>query len=285
MARTEAVSRNRMRQKISTTSSRHGRFVRLACLLLVALAVSARTGFAAEGEEGSAPEPQRAEAGSAPQPQNAEDLESLVRDLGGSDSERVLHALEQLGKLGDVKALPALEALSDGRLLFDAQGKAYFKDDSGKLHDALSGAPVGPLSGLREPTVDNEVRRTAAPIVASLRLGSPDRDVRLLAAQELAKNPDPTLALALRVALEREKNGKVRDSLSLAMAELDIRGEDKARRLSAVTTLGKIGNGAVVPDLEAILATGDDGRLREPEELRTAAQRSLSSIHGRERLI
>jgi urea transport system permease protein len=88
------------------------------------------------------------------------------------------------------------------------------------------------------------------PTLASLRLSTPDLDVRRSAAEELAKRPDLDLGPLMRSALAKDDDDEVRESLALALAQLDVKSPEAKRRIEALAVLGDSGDVAFKADLE-----------------------------------
>ena len=215
------------------------------------------------------------------------DLASLLKGLGAKGRSDVRRTITALGRLNDPAALPALEALRDRRLRIDIAGIIYIKDDGGSLRDALSSQSVEvDESLLRTPRINNAVRRTLRPVIAQLQLGSPDVAVRLAAAEELMKRPRPEMLGPLQAALERETDTDVRAALSVALAQMQLQSEDQAERLAAIAMISDSGNLGLRPQLEALIATNEDGSFVEANpEVRQVAEAALSSFERTQFLI
>ncbi len=80
------------------------------------------------------------------------ELDAALAGLASTDSSEVASAVEKTAALGDVRALPVMHALDDGKLRFDEQKHFFIKTDAG-LKDALTGAPGAPLGKLNERPV------------------------------------------------------------------------------------------------------------------------------------
>lgn len=215
------------------------------------------------------------------------DLASLLRGLGAKSRTHIRQAIRDLGRLNDPAALPALEALGERRLRVDEAGNIYIKTEDGRVRTALSEEPAGlDEARLRTPRINNAIRRALRPVIAQLRLGSPDVDVRLAAAEELARRPRAELASLLQAALEREQAPNVRTVLAVALAQLQLQSEDQAERLAAVAMIGDSGNLGLRPQLEALVATKEDGSFVEPDAaVRRAAAAVLTSFERTQVLI
>src|SRR4029079_19165333 len=108
----------------------------------------------------------------------------------------VAAAIEQAAAAEDASALTALQALSDGTLRYDSGKRLLIQTPSG-LKDALTGAAATAQGALQTPVMDNSLRRTLDPALASLRLAAPSVKVRLTAARELGR-PSAEMVPVLR---------------------------------------------------------------------------------------
>jgi urea transport system permease protein len=214
------------------------------------------------------------------------DVAALIKDLGSEDVNVVAKAATALGEQNLGQGLPALEALYDDRLKVAADGVVLIED--AKTHayrDAVTGTDVAsPKTPLRSGEMDNQLRRVVTPVIAQLQLVSPDKSVRLTAAQELISRGDESAVPTLRRVLEAEKDAGVREALTLGLARLDLRSQSPETRLAALNVLKRAG-ASVKGDLEGVLKKKPDGSFSEPDErVRKAATEALSAIQGRERL-
>jgi urea transport system permease protein len=124
------------------------------------------------------------------------------------------------------------------------------------------------------------------PILAQLKLSSPDAAVRLAAAQELAKRGASAVAPLLRKARDKEPKAEVKDALGLALAQLDLHSENRDERLEALITLQRLGDADVKSELVRLTTRSSDGTYSEPDEkVRSLAQGALASIENRERFV
>src|SRR5882724_10008888 len=120
----------------------------------------------------------------------AEDLAGAVGGLAGDSFAAKEQAIVALGKLGDPRAVPILEALRDDRLRRAPDGRVVLIATTGgttRLTDAASGrelAGVAPDS-LDRIIVNNRLRGLIEASLGALTLFSPDRSARLAAAQDV----------------------------------------------------------------------------------------------------
>ncbi len=210
----------------------------------------------------------------------AVDVAMELRAVASDDSELAAAAIEHLKAADELAALPALEALDNGDLRVDTAGNPFIQTKSG-LRPAVTGGPAQPNGALKAVDADNTVRRALLPALAALRLSSPDRDVRLAAAQELAKHPSDDVAALLRSALTKEKDSKIRGELSLGIAQLDLASDDPKRRLSALELIRANGNVDFKADLERMIGHSGSAPTEKDPAVLAAAKTALNSIETR----
>jgi len=212
------------------------------------------------------------------------DVAAELRIVTGDDSEQAATAVERLKAAGDPAALPALQALDDGGLAVDTAGNAFIKTKAGLKPAAPGGAgkPVGALKTL-EP--DNTLRRALLPALAALKLTSPDRDVRLAAAEELSKHPSDDVASMVQRALAKESDANVKTTLNLVIAQLDLASAEPARRIHALGLIRESGNVDFKADLERMIGKDGNPPSEKDPKVRDAASAALSKIETRMLLI
>ena len=214
----------------------------------------------------------------------ADDLDRGMAEVVGQDSVRARAAVEAFKAKAEVRALPALQALDDGDLRIDTVGNLFIQKD-GKLSPALAGRPTAPVGAVRAPSVDNGLRRQLLPALALLKLSSPDREVRLAAADELSKRPSDDVAPLMRTALAKEQDSEIREKLAIALAQIDLKSEDPKLRLSALEIIRATGNVGFKAELENMLGrSGSPATEKDPAVL-LAASSVLSSIETKALLI
>lgn len=153
-----------------------------------------------------------------------DDPASLIKSLGTADFAQAEKIIEALGKTGDIKVVPALEALSGGDLYARKSDGAVFivKSAGGKLNlmDPITGADAGQeaKSAMTRIRINNSLRRAIRSAQGGLTLLSPDRAIRLSAADALLKAPSEENLELLDTALSKEKDGEVKKLLVQAQA-------------------------------------------------------------------
>jgi urea transport system permease protein len=210
-------------------------------------------------------------------------LLALAADLRSSDNEEVGRAVTAIGHSPSPAALALLEALEDKRLRIDENGTPFI-ETGGALEDPFSGKKVSTEAGLLTPSLNNVLRRTLRLSLANQRLHSKDSDQRRLAAEALAESPSPESQALLIGALERETDGDAKEALQVAVAQIDLAGDDHAKKLAAVEVLGDSGDLGLKPALEQLLAR-TTGRTSADNQLRSAAAQALGSLQAKELFI
>ena len=218
---------------------------------------------------------------SAALPAGAVDAPTL-KLLASDDFDDKARAIESIVAQPSPTTLSVLEALIDGNLLVDGQGRGWIRAD-GATRDATTGQ-AAPLPS-PEPdavTINNRLRGQIAAAMAELRLRAPQRDVRLQAVRDLQENADEALLPALQEAAARERDPDVAALLATVMAGVQIRSDDPKVRLKAATDLGASDKPATRTLLTELLARKPDGSYAENDDaVRAAARASLSSVERR----
>lgn len=213
---------------------------------------------------------------------SAADLREQTRGLAASDSSEVQSAVEKIAARRDADGIAILAALLEGTLRVDATGNVYVAQEDGSLKPVVASMPPKPEGAVTTPLVDNRLRRLIEPALASARLASPDRDVRLAAATELSKQRNDDLAPLVNKALAVEKDPDVREKLALALAHVNLNSDRRELRLQALAAIEAAADVQFKPELERILEKDEKGEFREKDaQVRRAASDALSAIELR----
>jgi urea transport system permease protein len=211
----------------------------------------------------------------------AQDLRHAAQDLSSLDSVKVEAAIDIIAKSSDEAALGLLEALARDSLRIDATGAPFVAGEDGSLSPVF-GAGAKPSGALSAPLVDNRMRRQLEPALASLKLGFPDRNVRLAAAKDLARSRNDDLAPLIRSVQAKEVEPEIKAALGLALAQTDLRGSDKRLKLAALAAITAASDASFKSDLERMTATTGG----EPDaDVRKAAISALQAIASRQMLV
>ena len=198
---------------------------------------------------------------------------NTVEKLAFGESDEQVEAIAQLVAAGNEKSTAILQALADGELYTSGKRVLIIKGDSAA--DAVTGEKLTTIPGDKEDiTVNNRLRRELGAALAALKLVSPQRDIRLAAARELAGGAEPAMLPMVKLALAKETDASIKPLLEQLAATLELRAEDRSTRLAAVKKLASSSSANTKGLLLSFLESEKD------EELRIEAQRSLREIES-----
>src|SRR5882672_5899496 len=218
-------------------------------------------------------------------PARADEFGDAVTGLGADGFAEKGQAIATLGKLGDPRAIPVLQALSDDRLRKAPDGHVFIVSTIGgttKLLDPATGQERTDLAAdsLDRIIVNNRLRSGIDAVLGALTLLSPDRSARLAAAQEALKHPIGDAAPLLEKAIAAEQDSEVRAVMQMALYASQLSAGNKEQRLAAIRALGNTTDPLVKNLLDEFRARPD----LDPE-LKKAAEDALLSIDSRLRFV
>ena len=209
-------------------------------------------------------------------PSRAASLEEALAHFATDDYLEIEAGIAAVAESGDPRAAVILEALQDDRLFYTAeQKKVLYKDQSGKLFEALTGTPIagdGPAD-MEVVGINNRLRRAIDAALGGLTLMSPDRARRYDAAQAVFKSREANVLPAIEAAIEKETDTRIRRALDEARAAIILNAEDasEADKLDAVPVLRARGD----QDSLALLQGLPPGT---PDPVIAAAKRAIAAI-------
>ena len=214
----------------------------------------------------------------------AEDLAAVVAGLAGDGFAAKEKAIVALGKLGDPRAVPILQALSDDRLRRAPDGRVVIVTQAGgttRLTDAASGQALGDVApdSLDRIIVNNRLRGQIEAALGALGLFSPDPAVRLAAAQDALKHPSADAAALLEKAMAAERDAEIGAAMRRSLFAVHLFAGSTEERLAAIRALA----GTTDPQVKNLL----DELRGKPDlgpELTKAVEDALRSIDNRLRL-
>jgi len=181
---------------------------------------------------------------------SAADLAELVRKLTADEFAAKIEAAEALGALGDGRAIPALRALSDGRLAArKGDGQALIADGN-RFLDAVSGQPVAEPGETDRVRVNNRLRNVINGALSKLAIFSPDRNDRLAAARDAFKTGGAEIAGLLESALAKETDNEVKAAMRFSLLAAKVGGGSNESRIAAIREL----SGTADPAVRGLLA-------------------------------
>ena len=218
--------------------------------------------------------------GAAPSP--APEVVKAIAEVASSDAPVQEAAAVTLGKTGDRKILPLLEALREGSVyvrtlpggkketvivgdkvnegdktlvpLFTAYGRDPIAGPDGKQM-------LADLTKLEEVSTGRSLRLVLRPLIDAFsgqtQLADPDWTVRQAAAVKMGNNGDPGALTALTEALAKEQNRWVRYALEEAIALIQLKSGSPAERVIAATRLGALASSDGLERLREMAAAAD----------------------------
>jgi urea transport system permease protein len=214
----------------------------------------------------------------------ADDFGALVSGLGSDTFAEKEKAIVALGSLGDARAVPVLQALSDDRLRTGPDGRVLIvsPDDPARLVDAMTGRPAAdaPADSLNRVIVNNRLRGDIEAALGGLTLFSKDRDTRLAAARDALKHPSAESLARLDKALAGESDEAVRAAMQKSLYAARLTAGSKDEQLAAINALA----GDTDPRVKSLLDEYDANAGLDPD-LRKAADAAIGAINRRLQLV
>jgi len=249
----------------------------------------------------------QAPAKDSPQEHAPADFKKLIGDLASRDRKAQESAIEELGKLGDSRAIPALTALRQGSLFrmederivivpSEKEKKKFLPDgtETAPLTDVFTNATLpGPdgkplmidVSKLKRVVATNALKMKIAPVLHRLSLSSPDSEARKSSAIKMGADRAVESIPLLEEALKAEKDRWVRQAIDEAIQMIRLADADAAVRLAAVLRLAELDGSNGVPFLKQMVALGPDGKTVEADRnVADAARAAIRSIESHEAL-
>ena len=215
----------------------------------------------------------------------ADDFAALVGNLAGDSFAEKETAVIALGELGDPRAVPVLQALSDGRLFKSADGHVVISVTNGgttRVRDAVTGDDIAGVDpdNFGRIIVNNRLRGAIEGALGALTLFSTDPAARLSAAQHALRHSSAAEAALLEKAIAAEKDPEIRAAMQQSLAAARLVSGSKEERLAAVRALGTTTDPQIRNLLDEFRAAPDI----DPE-LQKAADAALASIGDRLRFV
>ena len=165
-------------------------------------------------------------------------LISQADDLAAGKTDRLKEIAAQLGATREPQTKALLTAWIDGRLHFrKSDNRIVYADKTDQgydLSDPLSGEALGSVGKRDTKKVKNStpIKGILRPALAALELRDPDPAVRLAAAEQMAKKPEPDTLRLLEAALIEEADPGVRRALDngVLIATFALADEDEILR-------------------------------------------------------
>ncbi|WJR65762.1 urea ABC transporter permease subunit UrtB [Neorhizobium sp. CSC1952] len=208
------------------------------------------------------------------------DPKSLFDQLAKADFNEAEKLIGQIAATGDPRVVPALQAFVDGDLYFRKSDNLVFIAKAAgsnlELIDPLTGASAGeaPKSAVTKVRVNNNLRRVIRSAMGGLTLLSPDRAVRLQAADAVLRSPSPENLELVEAALAKETDDEVKARMEEARA-VSLLSSDRSvdEKRAAIETIGNLGGRDAIGILRSVSGSID-------ESLKPDLDHAISSIES-----
>ena len=218
-------------------------------------------------------------------------LTSTLAEFSTASFQQKPEIIDRLSKLGDERVLNVFQAMLGGELFVNQDSQTFLAVKSvGDTHVAvnvMTGAALGAVdtSTFTKLSINNALRTKLRGEIAQLSLSSSNVTTRLNAVRETIKSLSPESTPLLRAMRERERDGAVREALDTALALLDIKSNDKLRRLAAIHELGGSGYQESRSALAQLLEKNANAEFVEADnDVRDGATRAIARIDSSKQL-
>jgi urea transport system permease protein len=196
--------------------------------------------------------------------QSGGDPKPLIDALASADFTETEVLLGKIAATGDTRVVPALEAFNAGDLYFRKADSLVFigkaAGSSYELIDPLTGASAGlaPKNSVTKIKINNTLRRAIRSAMGGLTLLSPDRSVRLQAADALLRSPSPENLDLVETALAKESDAEVKARMEEARA-VSLLPSDRSldEKRAAIQTIKSLGGRNALGILNTVAGTID----------------------------
>jgi urea transport system permease protein len=176
----------------------------------------------------------------------ADALDDALVHFTAGDFDEAIAGVTAVAASGSPRAATILTALQNGQLMFSAERKAvYVQDSDNKLFDAATGQEVtgSPPDDLDTVALNNRLRGTIDAALGGLTLLSSDPAKRLDAAEAVFKSRDVSTLPTVEAAIEKEQDPRIKRVLMQAHAAIILSNdsasdEDKIAAVAIVQQRG-----------------------------------------------
>src|SRR5580704_15475543 len=216
---------------------------------------------------------------------NAQSFEDALAGFTADSFNDTDTAIGAVARSGDPRAALVIQALQDGRLLFDPDAKkVYVKDKDDRIVDAAGGQAVaGPAPANLQPVrLNNRLRRSVDAALGALGLFAVDPGKRFDAAQAVFKSREEAALPTLDSALAKETDPRVKTALAEARAAvvLNMSSAAEADKLAAIPAIKARGDQDSVALLAGLPADTPPAVSKAATAASAAIQNSLALWSG-----
>ncbi|EQA6224040.1 urea ABC transporter permease subunit UrtB [Enterobacter ludwigii] len=182
--------------------------------------------------------------------------------------------LTQWATAPEAARLPLLQALQSENLYTDSQKHAFAQRQGAMVPLGETKAAAGQTKAVR---LTNRLRNLVATAMATHQLVSDSVTERRTAARQLQRDAQPEMLDFLQKRVSSETDDVARQSLMLALANIQLASPQAAVRLNAVALLGQSDD----PDVQSRLTPYTQAATEPDAGVRAAAAESLKLIEHR----
>ncbi|THV21649.1 urea ABC transporter permease subunit UrtB [Peteryoungia ipomoeae] len=190
---------------------------------------------------------------------------SLINALGKANFKQAEALIGEIAATGDPKIVPALEAFAEGDLYMRKEdGQVVITKAAGSnlvAIDPLTGAAIGeaPKAAFTKIKVNNNLRRAIRSALGGLTLLSPDKAVRMQAAQQVLQSPSAENLELVEAALAKETDPQVKARMEEARAVSVLASDRPAdAKRAAIETVASLGGREAIGILMSVSSTIDE---------------------------
>lgn len=192
------------------------------------------------------------------------DPKDLINSLGKANFKQAEELLGQIAATGDARVVPALEAFAEGELYVRKSDNTVVITKAAGANltaiDPLTGASLGdePKAAFTKIKVNNSLRRAIRSALGGLTLLSPDKAVRLQAAQQVLQSPSAENLELVEAALAKETDAQVKARMEEARA-VSLLASDRSieEKRAAIETVASLGGREAIGILMSVSSTID----------------------------
>ncbi|MCZ7864378.1 urea ABC transporter permease subunit UrtB [Agrobacterium salinitolerans] len=211
------------------------------------------------------------------------DPKALIDQLGTADFKQAEVLIGQLAATGDARVVPALEAFAAGDLYVRKSDNLVFMTKPAgsdfTLIDPLTGESAGsaPKAAVSKIRVNNNLRRVIRAAMGGLTLLSPEKSVRLSAADAVLKAPSAENLELLEAAIAKETDSEVRTRMEEARA-VSLLYSDRSleAKKEAIATIKALGGRDAISILMAATPSVDPSLKPDVDEAISSIESSLA---------
>ncbi len=204
----------------------------------------------------------------------------LLQALAGEDPDARISAVNSIAAQGNEEAVEVLTALKNEQLF--ARDVTVYLVDGEQAKDLSTGKMQKLPDDAEAITINNRLRAALDSALSGLRLFSPDKNTRLVAATALEKEATPEQLPLLNKAYLKENDSEIKSRLQMLIATANLQSADALIRKAAIKALQDSPNPNLKPVLQKMLAQNPDGSYGEADaSIRVEAANTLNAIDGR----